>query len=159
MQRQGLSRDDALRCFAMLDGKGLLGEGREVTDSLRSAMAFARSDISDGTPLEAAIEAFKPTVLLGLTTVHGLFTERVLTLMGKLNDRPIIMPLSNPTSRSECTAEEAAAATGGRAIFGAWRGTRKFSGVSKCLSKKKIFTRWLADAISRCQRRARRSRM
>ena len=71
----------------------------------------------DGLPLEAAVEAFKPTALLGLSTVHGLFSETALRRMGELNDRPLIFPLSNPTSRSECTCAEAAAATDGRAIF------------------------------------------
>lgn len=58
------------------------------------------------------------TALLGLSTVRGLFSPAALTRMGELNERPIVFALSNPTSRSECTCADAAAATDGRAIFG-----------------------------------------
>ena len=56
---------------------------------------------------------------LGASTVSGLFTDDVLRMMGEFNERPLIMPLSNPTSRAECTSHAAAAATQGRAIFSA----------------------------------------
>lgn len=54
----------------------------------------------------------KPTVLVGLAGAGKLFTEEVLTLMGQNNERPIIMPMSNPTHKMECNAEEAQKATG-----------------------------------------------
>ena len=54
----------------------------------------------------------KPTVLVGLAGAGKLFTEEVLTLMGQYNERPIIMPMSNPTHKMECNAEEAQKATG-----------------------------------------------
>ncbi len=54
----------------------------------------------------------KPTVLVGLAGAGKLFTEEVLTLMGQHNERPIIMPMSNPTHKMECNAEEAQKATG-----------------------------------------------
>jgi malic enzyme len=58
-------------------------------------------------------------VLLGASTVSGLFTDDVLRMMGEHNERPVIMPLSNPTSQAECTSQAAAHATQGRAIFSA----------------------------------------
>jgi malate dehydrogenase (oxaloacetate-decarboxylating) len=58
----------------------------------------------------------KATVLIGVTAKTGLFSADVLTQMGKNDQRPVIFALSNPTSKSECTPEQAAAATGGRAI-------------------------------------------
>ncbi len=63
------------------------------------------------------VEALKPTAIIGVTGKHGLFARPALEAMGKINDRPIIFPLSNPTSKAECTAAEAYDATGGRAIF------------------------------------------
>jgi malate dehydrogenase (decarboxylating) len=63
------------------------------------------------------VKLAKPTVLLGASTVKGLFTDEILTMMGEFNERPIIMPLSNPTSRAECTSKAVAKATQGRALF------------------------------------------
>ena len=54
----------------------------------------------------------KPSVLIGLAGAGKLFTEEVLTLTGQHNERPVIMPMSNPTHRMECNAKEAQAATG-----------------------------------------------
>jgi malate dehydrogenase (decarboxylating) len=94
---------------------GVIGSSRVGVD--RAAAPFCSEAVADGLHIEEAVEAFKPTALLGLSTVHGLFTEKTLRRMGELNARPLIFPLSNPTSRSECTCEEAAVATDGRAIF------------------------------------------
>lgn len=59
----------------------------------------------------------KPTILMGLSTIGGAFTKQILTRMGELNDKPVIFPLSNPASHSECNFEEAMTCTGGRALF------------------------------------------
>lgn len=56
-------------------------------------------------------------MLIGVSTVAGAFSGDVLQAMAELNPRPIIMPLSNPTSKSECTFEAAVAATRGRMLF------------------------------------------
>jgi malate dehydrogenase (oxaloacetate-decarboxylating)(NADP+) len=64
-----------------------------------------------------AVEALKPTGIIGVSTVPKLFNREVIEAMAKINERPIIFPYSNPTSRSECTAEEAYRWSGSRAVF------------------------------------------
>lgn len=64
-----------------------------------------------------AIESIKPTAIIGVSTVPKLFNQPVIEAMSRLNARPIIFPYSNPTSRSECTAEEAYRWSNGQAIF------------------------------------------
>ena len=64
-----------------------------------------------------AIRALKPTAIIGVAAVGGTFTDEVLQAMADLNDRPIVFALSNPTSKAECTAEQAYRSTGGRALF------------------------------------------
>jgi malate dehydrogenase (oxaloacetate-decarboxylating)(NADP+) len=64
-----------------------------------------------------AVEAMKPTAIIGVSTVPKLFNQAVIEAMTRINEHPIIFPYSNPTSRSECTAEEAYKWSGGRAVF------------------------------------------
>ncbi|MGB5263848.1 MAG: malic enzyme-like NAD(P)-binding protein, partial [Lutimonas sp.] len=64
-----------------------------------------------------AILKIKPTAIVGVSTVGGAFTKKVIENMTTINERPIIFPYSNPTSHSECTAEEAYQYSKGRAIF------------------------------------------
>lgn len=118
----GLSEDEAYQRFYIIDKDGLITHDRNLDapgmEPIRP-FARARSDLPDGTRLLDVIEKARPTTLMGVSTVSGLFTREVLQKMGEINERPIIMPLSNPTSRAECTAQQAAEATGGRAIFSA----------------------------------------
>ena len=64
-----------------------------------------------------AIRTLKPTAIIGVAAVGGMFSSEVLQAMAELNERPIVFALSNPTSRAECTAEEAYRYTSGRALF------------------------------------------
>jgi malate dehydrogenase (oxaloacetate-decarboxylating)(NADP+) len=64
-----------------------------------------------------AVEAVRPTGIIGVSTVPKLFNREVIEAMARVNERPIIFPYSNPTSRSECTAEEAYRWSEGRAVF------------------------------------------
>jgi malate dehydrogenase (oxaloacetate-decarboxylating)(NADP+) len=77
---------------------------------------FAREE-DNGISLLDVIKKYKPTMLLGVTTVGGLFTEELVREMARHVDRPIIFPLSNPTTKAECTAEQAFEWTDGRCIF------------------------------------------
>jgi malate dehydrogenase (oxaloacetate-decarboxylating)(NADP+) len=77
---------------------------------------FAR-DQDNELSLFGVVEKYKPTILVGVTAVGGLFTESLIKEMAKHNDRPIIFPLSNPTTKAECTAEQAVEWTDGRCIF------------------------------------------
>ena len=120
MMANGLSSEEAYKRFYIVDINGLITHEREMDGpGCEPLKPFARhrTDLAEGTKLLEVIQQVKPTVLLGVSTVKGLFTKDILKTMGDINERPIIMPLSNPTSRAECTSEEAADATGGRAIF------------------------------------------
>lgn len=67
--------------------------------------------------LEEVVDHVHPTALMGLCTIGGVFTESILRKMATFNDRPIIFPLSNPSSKSECTFEQAMKYTDNKAIF------------------------------------------
>jgi malate dehydrogenase (oxaloacetate-decarboxylating)(NADP+) len=85
------------------------------------------------TTLAAAVEATRPTALIGLSGQGGLFTESVLAAMAQVNERPVVFAMSNPTSQAECTAEQAYGATRGRVVFASgspfepvtWAGQRR----------------------------------
>ncbi len=113
MQQEGLSREEALaRCYCC-DSKGLITKDRAELTS--HAAPFA-ADLPPMT-LEQAIAAIKPQALIGATAKGGTFTPEILQQMARLNAQPIIFALSNPTTKAECTAEEAYRHTKGKAIF------------------------------------------
>ena len=81
---------------------------------------FQKPFAQDRAPISTFVEAVKamsPTGIIGVSTVPKLFTREVIQAMAEINERPIIFPYSNPTSRSECTAEEAYRWSNGKAIF------------------------------------------
>ena len=116
MRNAGLSQEDAAARIALFDKDGLLTASR--SDLSRSQRVFAQEAEPTG-DLVKAIEAFKPTALIGVSTEGGAFDQRVVEAMGKLNDRPIIFALSNPTEKAECTAEQAYTWTKGKALYAA----------------------------------------
>ncbi|MFZ0711050.1 MAG: NAD-dependent malic enzyme [Terrimicrobiaceae bacterium] len=114
MVGQGLSEAEArARCW-FVDSRGLVVKSR--TDLAEHKLPFAHEGEFLG-DLPGVISRYRPTVLIGASGQPGKFTKAVLELMAKHNERPVILALSNPTSKSECTAEEALVATGGKALF------------------------------------------
>jgi malate dehydrogenase (oxaloacetate-decarboxylating)(NADP+) len=93
-----------------------LGQSRAHSLSKEQAV-FACSE-DDGMSLLDVIKKHSPTILLGVTTVGGLFTEELIKEMASRCERPIIFPLSNPTNKAECTAEQAYEWTDGKCVFG-----------------------------------------
>ena len=115
---EGLTEEKARSCFYLVDSKGLVtsDRGDRLADH---KIYFARHD-NEGQQfryLEAVIEYVKPTIIMGLSTIGGAFTPEILQKMAAWNHRPIIFPLSNPSSKSECTFEAAVTHTDGRALF------------------------------------------
>ena len=115
---EGMSEDDAKRKFWLVDSKGLvtLDRGDKLADH---KVYFARDDNKGQQlkSLEEVVDYVKPTIIMGLSTIGGAFTPEILRKMGDMNKRPIIFPLSNPVSKSECTFEEALENTDGRCLF------------------------------------------
>jgi malate dehydrogenase (oxaloacetate-decarboxylating)(NADP+) len=114
MALEGLDINEARKRSALFDVNGLLVSSRADLTDFQKPFALDRAPVA--TFLEA-IEALKPTAIIGVSTVPKLFNRQVIEAMARLNERPIIFPYSNPTSRSECTAEEAYLWSQGRAIF------------------------------------------
>jgi len=114
MVREGVPEGDARQRCWLIDSQGLVIAGRAGLAEHKRRFAHAHAPIGD---LVAAIEAIRPTVLVGASGQAGAFTVPALAAMARLNERPVVFALSNPTSRAECTAEEAYRATAGRAIL------------------------------------------
>ena len=114
MAMEGMDITAARRRNALFDIHGLLVTSR--TDLADFQKPFAQNLPPVSTFVEA-IKLIKPTGIIGVSTVPKLFTQQVIEAMTQINERPIIFPYSNPTSRSECTAEEAYRWSRGKAIF------------------------------------------
>jgi malate dehydrogenase (oxaloacetate-decarboxylating)(NADP+) len=114
MIAQGLTESAARqRCWAV-DSRGLVVKSR--TDLAEHKLAYAHEHAPVGDFL-TAIKTLKPTAIVGVAAVGGTFTQDVLEEMARINERPIVFALSNPTSQAECNAEEAYRWTKGRALF------------------------------------------
>eukprot|EP00889_Picochlorum_renovo_P004863 jgi/Picre1/31893/NNA_007241.t1 len=97
---------------------GLVTQSRpDLEDAIRFLAREEDGQVKSGDPLLDVVKKVKPTALLGLTGAGRLFTDDILTLMSNSTERPIIMPMSNPTSRLECTHEAVRRICGERAIF------------------------------------------
>ncbi|KAL3419476.1 NADP-dependent malic enzyme [Phlyctema vagabunda] len=117
IQEGGMSEDAARQCFWFVDTKGLITKNRG--DALASHKTyFARLDNGNQQfrTLEEVIEYVKPTMLMGLSTIHDVFSPAILRRMAQINTQPIIFPLSNPSDKSECTFAAAMAQTENCAI-------------------------------------------
>jgi malate dehydrogenase (oxaloacetate-decarboxylating)(NADP+) len=114
MAGTGMDIHEARRRNALFDVNGLLVTSRRDLAEFQKPFAQDRAPIST---FAEAVKALKPTGIIGVSAVPKLFNREVIETMAELNRRPIIFPYSNPTSRSECSAEEAYRWSDGRAIF------------------------------------------
>jgi malate dehydrogenase (oxaloacetate-decarboxylating) len=119
----GLTEDEARARVAMVDSRGLVTLERTSLEPFKAAFARPADEVAlfecrdrSWVTLVEAIRNLRPTILLGTSGTGGLFTEGVVQAMAAVNERPIVFPLSNPTSRGECTAEQAIRWSDGRAI-------------------------------------------
>jgi malate dehydrogenase (oxaloacetate-decarboxylating) len=125
MRDAGLSEEEAGKRFFMVDRDGLLVEGMTGLASFQLPFLQAKEvtadwklDHPDKTDLLDVVRNAKPTVLIGVSGQAGAFSEPVVRAMAEVNKRPVIFPLSNPTSREEATPEDIEAWTEGRALIG-----------------------------------------
>ncbi len=125
MRDVGLSEQQAYKCFYAVDRYGLLVEGGQGIRAEQAPFVRQKSEVA-GWPvanpneitLLEVIQNAKPTVLIGVSGQAGSFTEEVIRTMAKNTPRPVIFPLSNPTSRSEATPQQVLDWTAGRALIG-----------------------------------------
>jgi malate dehydrogenase (oxaloacetate-decarboxylating)(NADP+) len=116
LQMKGLSQDAARSRISMFDINGLLEPSRTDLSDAQKVYAHKAAPSKD---LAGTIETLKPTALIGVSTKGGAFNQRVVEAMSRLNERPIIFALSNPTDKAECTAEQAYTWSKGKALFAA----------------------------------------
>ena len=123
MRAAGADEATVRRAIVAFDTHGLVHDGRTLDEPHKREIAMPREIMAEYgldpnaalTPSHA-IRAVKPTILVGATARAGAFTEEMIRTMASQVPRPIVLPLSNPTSKAECTAEEAIAWSGGRAL-------------------------------------------
>ena len=123
MRADGADEATVRRSLVALDSRGLLHDGRTMDEPHKRELALPRAVMAECgldpqanlTPLDV-IRALKPTILVGATGRAGTFTREMIETMAGSVERPIVMPLSNPTSKAECTAEQPIRWTDGRAI-------------------------------------------
>ncbi len=119
----GLPLKEARQRIWAVDTKGLVTSDRPGLEDFKADYARDLAETASWTcrdrsriSLEEVVANVKPTILIGVSATPGTFTEGVVKMMAKDNARPLVFPLSNPTSKSECTAEEAVRWSEGRAI-------------------------------------------
>jgi malic enzyme len=123
LREAGLSDAEARTRICTVDSVGLVTQARPNLEDFKADYARSIEEVAayecrdrDRITLEETVRNFKPTILIGTSGTARLFTEAVVGAMAAFNERPIVFPLSNPTSKSECTAEQAIQWSDGRAI-------------------------------------------
>jgi malate dehydrogenase (oxaloacetate-decarboxylating)(NADP+) len=116
MVQEGMSLKEAQARISMFDVNGLLEPSRTDLFDFQKPYAHSHAPSRD---FAACIESIKPTAIMGVSTVGKTFTRPVIEAMSRINDRPIIFALSNPTEHAECTPEEAYTWSKGKALYAA----------------------------------------
>ena len=116
MVEEGLTLEQAQSRVHMFDVNGLLETSRTDLVDFQRPYAHQHAPTRD---FVAAIESIKPTTIIGVSTVGGTFTQRVIEAMSRINERPVVLALSNPTEHAECTSEQAYTWSKGKAIYAA----------------------------------------
>jgi malate dehydrogenase (oxaloacetate-decarboxylating) len=124
LREEGLSEDEARKRVFGVEQQGLLLEDDPKLEDPQRPFAHARADVqgwkldsADRITLADVIRNAKATVLIGVTAKRGLFSEQILADLASHTDRPVVLALSNPTAKTECTPEEVAKATDGRGLM------------------------------------------
>jgi malate dehydrogenase (oxaloacetate-decarboxylating)(NADP+) len=113
---QGMTLKDAQSRVHMFDINGLLESTRKDLVDFQKPYAHQHAPTKD---FVAAIDSITPTTIIGVSTIGGAFTQKVVEAMSRINERPVILALSNPTEHAECTAEQAYTWSKGKAIYAA----------------------------------------
>jgi malate dehydrogenase (oxaloacetate-decarboxylating)(NADP+) len=113
---QGMTLEEAQSRVYMFDVNGLLETTRKDLVDFQKPYAHKHAPTRD---FVAAIDSIKPTTIIGVSTIGGAFNQKVVESMSRINKRPVILALSNPTEHAECTAEQAYNWSKGKAIYAA----------------------------------------
>jgi len=113
---QGMTLKEAQSRVYMFDVNGLLESSRKDLFDFQFPYAHQHTPTRD---FVAAIESLKPTTIIGVSTIGGAFNQKVIEAMARINERPVILALSNPTEHAECTPEQAYTWSKGKAIYAA----------------------------------------
>jgi len=113
---QGITLKEAQSRVYMFDINGLLETTRKDLVDFQMPYAHQHAPTRD---FAAAIESIKPTPIIGVSTIGGAFTQKVIESMSRINERPVILALSNPTEKAECTPEQSYVWSKGKAIYAA----------------------------------------
>ena len=116
IQAEGKTENEAVSQISLFDINGLIVKSR--TDLNEYQKVFAH-DVSSSKDLNEVISDFKPSILIGVSTVGKAFTETIVKTMSRINERPVIFALSNPTDHAECSAQDAYTWSDGKVIFAA----------------------------------------
>lgn len=123
LRRDGVDESAVRSILFFLDSEGLIYETRQIRDEPKREFAMRKEQFAtlgfkgDGPfGLAEVVERVRPTILVGTTATPGVFTEQIVRTMGAHVERPVIFALSNPTTKCECTPEEAIRWTDGRAV-------------------------------------------
>jgi len=129
-KREGIPYKEAKKRIWLKDSRGLIVLDRPTGGISEHKAPFAHPH-RPMTELNEIVAEIKPTVLIGAAAVPKVFTPEIISLMASLNTSPIIFALSNPTSKAECTAEEAYTHSQGRAVFASGSPFPIFKGFGK----------------------------